>query len=600
MRIAIVERALCRPSKCGKECVRFCPINRSGSKCVWVDEESKTARIDEKLCVGCGICVRKCPFSAIHIVNLPEKLGSELVHRYGPNGFELFRLPTPKMGQVVGIVGSNGVGKSTALKILAGELKPNLGNVDGGCSWDTIIRFFRGSELQPYFQKLAEGKIRSVRKPQEIDIIPRYVKGTVRQALEKIDERGVASELKEELALSKVWDREVVHLSGGELQKLAIAAAMCREADVYMFDEPASYLDVRERLRVARSIRALANTGKYVVVVEHDLAVLDYLCDLVHVIYGEPGAYGIVGLPRGVRVGINTFLRGVLKEENVRFREYEIKFHIKPPERRKAPEAIVVKWDTLCKRLGTFELTVEAGEIYAGEVVGVVGPNGIGKSTFVKMLVGELQPDRGGVLIGQGLKISYKPQVISRLGTEGSVREVLIRAGVDIGSSFVQSELLLPLSINKLMEREVSELSGGELQRVAIAVALGREAEIYLLDEPMAYLDVEQRYAVARVIKHLTQDRGAATLVVEHDLVAQDFLADSVMVFSGEPGVRGFASPPLSMREGFNKLLEDLNVTFRRDPDTLRPRVNKEGSRLDRYLKEIKEYYYSLPLEDQE
>ncbi|MEM1508784.1 MAG: ribosome biogenesis/translation initiation ATPase RLI [Thermofilaceae archaeon] len=598
MRIAIVERALCRPSKCGTECVRFCPINRSGAKCVWVDEEHKIARIDEKLCVGCGICVKKCPFSAIHIVNLPEKLGSELVHRYGLNGFELFRLPIPKMGQVIGIIGSNGVGKSTSLKILAGELKPNLGNVNEDCSWDTIIKFFRGSELQPYFQKLSEGRIKTVRKPQEIDVIPRYVKGTVRQIIEKIDERGVACELKERLALDRVWDREVAYLSGGELQKLAIAATMCREADVYMFDEPSSYLDVRERLRVARSIRVLATTGKYVVVVEHDLAVLDYLCDLVHVLYGEPGAYGIVSLPRGVRVGINTFLKGVLKEENIRFREYEIKFHVKPPERRNAPEAVVVKWDTLYKKLGTFELTVEAGEIYAGEVVGVVGPNGIGKSTFVKMLVGELQPDGGGVLVGHGLKISYKPQVISRLETGGSVREVLVKAGVDTGSSFVQSELLLPLSVNKFMERDISELSGGELQRVAIAVALGKEAEVYLLDEPMAYLDIEQRYAVARVIKHLTEDRGAATLVVEHDLVAQDFLADSIMVFSGEPGDRGFSSPPLSMREGFNKLLEDLDVTFRRDPDTLRPRVNKEGSRLDRYLKGIKEYYYSLPLEE--
>lgn len=600
MRIAVVERTLCRPSKCNRECVRFCPINRAGSKCVWVDEELKKARIDEGLCVGCGICVRKCPFSAIHIVNLPERLERELVHRYGPNGFELFRLPIPKRGVVVGVIGSNGVGKSTSLRILSGELKPNLGRVGEDVDWRDVIRFFRGSELQPYFQRLSEGRLRAVRKPQEIDRIPRYVKGRVGEVLERVDERGVASEVRDLLALDNVWDREVRHLSGGELQKLAVAAAMCRDADVYMFDEPSSYLDVRERMRVARAIRRLAEEDKYVVVVEHDLAVLDYVSDLVHILYGEPGAYGVVSLPRGVRTGINVFLRGFLREENIRFRDYEIKFEVKPPERRPRPEAVVAAWSDLRKRLDGFELKVSAGEMYAGEVVGVVGPNGIGKTTFVRMLVGELEPDEGEVSVRPGVRISYKPQMISREEMRGRVRDVLRDAGVDLESSFVQSELIRPLGLGKLMERDVSELSGGELQRVAIAAALGREADVYLLDEPMAYLDVEQRYAVARVVRRLTQERGVATLVVEHDVVAQDFIADSLMVFGGEPGVRGEATPPLSLRKGFNKFLRELGVTFRRDPETLRPRVNKEGSRLDRYLKSIGEYYYTAVVEERE
>jgi ATP-binding cassette subfamily E protein 1 len=563
-----------------------------------VDSELKRAVIDERLCIGCGICVRKCPFAAIHIVNLPERLRGELVFRYGVNGFELFRLPIPKQGAVVGIIGSNGVGKSTSLKLLSGELKPNLGKPEGA-DWSEVLRFFRGSELQPYFQKLAEGRLRAVRKPQEIDVIPRYVKGSVADVLRRVDERGLSSEVKEALALSNVWDREVARLSGGELQKLAVAAALVRDADVYLFDEPSSYLDVRERLRVAKAIRRIAESGKYVIVVEHDLAVLDYLCDYVHVLYGEPGAYGIVGLPRSARVGINVFMRGFLREENVRFRDYEIKFHVKPPERVQKPEAVILKWGSLRKKLNGFELTVEEGEVYSGEVVGVVGPNGIGKTTFVRMLVGELEPDEGYVAAKPGARLSYKPQVIPRDQLEGTVREVLVKAGVNVGSSFIQSELLLPLGLHKLLDRPVSELSGGELQRVAIAAALGREADVYLLDEPMAYLDVEQRYAVARVVRNLTQDRGVTTIVVEHDLVAQDFLADSIIVFTGEPGVKGRASSPLSLREGFNALLRELSITFRRDPDTLRPRVNKEGSRLDRYLKSIGEYYYSAALEEE-
>jgi len=562
-----------------------------------VDTELKRAVIDERLCIGCGICVRKCPFAAIHIVNLPERLREELVFRYGVNGFELFRLPIPKRGAVVGIIGSNGVGKSTSLKLLSGELKLNLGKLEG-VEWSEILRFFRGSELQPYFQKLAEGRLRAVRKPQEIDVVPKCVKGTVAEVLRRIDETGSSLEVKEALALDKVWDREVSHLSGGELQKLAVAAALVRDADVYLFDEPSSYLDVRERMRVAKAIRRMAENGKYVVVVEHDLAVLDYLCDYVHVLYGEPGAYGIVSLPRSARVGINVFLKGFLREENVRIRDYEIKFHIKPPERVQRPEAVAIRWGKLRKKLNGFELIVEEGEVYSGEVVGVVGPNGIGKTTFVRMLVGELEPDEGHIATKTGVKLSYKPQIIPREAFDGTVREVLTKAGVNVGSSFIQSELLLPLGLHKLLDRPVSELSGGELQRVAIAMALGREAVVYLLDEPMAYLDVEQRYAVARVVRNLTQDRGVTTIVVEHDLVAQDFLADSIIVFVGEPGVKGKASPPLSLREGFNTLLKELSITFRRDPDTLRPRVNKEGSRLDRYLKSIGEYYYSAAVEE--
>lgn len=593
LRVAVVERALCRVNKCAHECVRFCPINRSGAKCVWIDEEVRRAAIDERLCVGCGICVKKCPFSAIHILNLPEKLREELVHRYGLNGFELFRLPIPKQGAVVGVIGSNGVGKSTSLKILSGELKPNLGRAKG-VEWDDVIQFFRGSELQTYFHKLSNGALRAVRKPQEIDAIPKYVTGTVREIIERVDESRSLSAVVESLALDNVLEKSVRHLSGGELQKLAVAAAMCRDADVYIFDEPSSYLDVRERLRVARAIRGLAERGKYVVVVEHDLAVLDYMCDYVHILYGEPGAYGIVSMPRGVRTGINAFLRGLLKEENVRFRDYEVRFHVKPPERSVRPEAIVASWSDMHKWLNDFSLHVNAGEIYAGEVVGVVGPNGIGKTTFVRLLVGELTPDEGTIFIKPEAGLSYKPQVVQRESMKGSVRDALTKAGVNLESSILWSELIQPLSLHKLMEQEVSELSGGELQRVAIAAALGREADIYLLDEPMAYLDVEQRYAVARVVRRLTQERGVATIVVEHDLMIQDFLADSIMVFVGEPGVKGEASSPLSLRRGFNELLSRLDVTFRRDPDTLRPRVNKLGSRLDRYLKSIGEYYYTI------
>ena len=151
-RIAIVNGDRCKPKKCRQECKKFCPVVRTGKLCVEAAKDAKIAWISEQLCIGCGICVKKCPFDAINIINLPKDLSSMTTHRYGPNTFKLHRLPNPRPGQVLGLVGTNGIGKSTALKILAAKLKPNLGRFDEPPDWAEILQYFRGSELQTYFQ----------------------------------------------------------------------------------------------------------------------------------------------------------------------------------------------------------------------------------------------------------------------------------------------------------------------------------------------------------------------------------------------------------------------------------------------------------------
>ncbi|NJF24420.1 ribosome biogenesis/translation initiation ATPase RLI [Thermococcus sp. Bubb.Bath] len=590
-RIAVIDYDRCNPDKCGNFlCVRVCPVNRMGGEAIIIDEENYRPVIQEASCTGCGICVHKCPFGAITIVNLPEQLDEDCVHRYGINSFVLYRLPLVKEGMVVGVLGPNGTGKTTAVKILSGQLLPNLcGDND---SWDNVIKAFRGSELQNYFEKLRGEEIRPVVKPQYVDLIPKAVKGKVRDLLKKADDTGKFDEVVKELELEGILDREIGQLSGGELQLVAIAAALLRDAHFYFFDEPSSYLDIRQRLRVAEIIRKLADSGKNVLTVEHDLAVLDYLSDIIHVVYGKPGAYGIFSQPKSTRNGINEFLRGYLKDENVRFRPYEISF-TKKSERKSQEGEILVQYPRLVKEYenGSFRLEVDGGELYIGEVVGIVGPNGIGKTTFVKMLAGVEKPTEGEV--DWSLTVSYKPQYI-KTDYEGTVFELLSKANASkLISSFYKSELLNPLGIPELYDRKVSELSGGELQRVAITACLLRDADIYLLDEPSAHLDSEQRLAVSKAIRSLMAKDEKTALIVEHDMMMIDYLSDRLIVFEGKPGMYGRALPPMGMRDGMNRFLAGVGITFRRDPDTGRPRANKEGSVKDREQKERGEYYYA-------
>ncbi len=587
MRIAVVDRDSCDPKKCGQECIKYCPINKSG-KVIWLDEKTGKAVISEKLCIGCGICVHKCPFSAITITNLPDELETDCVHRYFPGGFKLYRLPLLKKGGVVGVIGRNALGKTTIARILAGELVPNLCREEGAEPAD-VIRAFRGTELQGYFANLYAKKARAVHKIQYIELIPMYLKGTVKEVAEKSK---IPQDLMEKLGLSKLADRDISQLSGGELQRLAVAAALAKDADVYIFDEPATHLDIVERLKVAELIRERVE-GKYAVVVEHDLTVLDFLADVAVVLYGKPGAYGIVSRPMGAREAVNEYLRGFLAHENMRIRDEPIKFELRPPERRASRQRALAQWTDLLISLGPFKLRVREGYISKGEVVGIIGPNGIGKTTFVRALVGEIKPAEGEVYITPS--VSYKPQYIRNIAVKNSevpVRLWLAKEVQDYANSPIWPDVYSGLGLEGMLDKKMGELSGGELQRAVVAAALLRKADLYVLDEPMAYLDVEQRISVARTIRRIIEESESAALVVEHDIAMLDYMSNSVMPFLGEPGVEGFAEGPLDMRTGMNAFLKWIDVTFRREPQTGRPRVNKPGSVLDREQKEKGEYYY--------
>ncbi len=561
---------------------------RTGVEVITEGERGKPI-ISETLCSGCGICSNKCQFEAIKIIGLADELVGEMVHQYGENMFRLYRLPVPKKGLVTGILGPNGIGKSTALNMLSGLEIPNLGNYEKPPSKDEVLAHYAGSEIYDHLKKVYEGKIKMALKPQYVDRLPKASKGVVRDLLEKVQERMTVKEAAEEFDLTNVLDRRLDKLSGGELQRLAIAATLMKDADIYYFDEPSSYLDIYQRVKMARQIKAVS-AEKQVVVIEHDLAIMDFLADNVSVVYGSEGSYGVFTLARQVRTAINVYLDGYLPEENIRFRDRPIEFFASPP-RGEWKTATLVEYDNLTKDFGGFRLEVEPGGIRMGESVGVVGPNATGKTTFVKMLAGVLEADTGE--LDTKLEVSYKPQYITP-DFEGTVKEMLYSESFEkMESGFFETEVLEPLSIKHLMEKKVTNLSGGELQRVEITRCLAKDSDIYLFDEPSAYLDSNQRMNAARTIRRMMEKTGKSGMIVDHDIYFLDMVSDSMMVFGGEPGKRGLGAGPYDMREGMNRFLKAVDITFRRDNDSHRPRINKPESRLDREQKSKGEYYYA-------
>ncbi|KAG7806894.1 hypothetical protein KL921_004688 [Ogataea angusta] len=594
-RIAIVSDDKCKPKKCRQECRKSCPVVKTGKLCIEVAPTSKIAFISENLCIGCGICVKKCPFGAINIINLPTNLEKEVTHRYSANSFKLHRLPTPRPGQVLGLVGTNGIGKSTALKILAGKEKPNLGRYDDPPDWEDILKHFRGSELQNYLTKVLEDNIKAIIKPQYVDNIPRAIKGPLNKVGElikaKLERQDAAKQVIDTLELKGILKREVSKLSGGELQRFAIGMTCVQDAHVYMFDEPSSYLDVKQRLNAAFIIRSLLQPTVYVIVVEHDLSVLDYLSDFVCILYGVPSVYGVVTLPASVREGINIFLDGHIPTENMRFRTESLQFRLADAsDKMIVDQSHSMAYPDMTKTQGDFKLTVEAGEFSDSEIIVMMGENGTGKTTLCKLLAGAITPDEGSQ--APKLNVSMKPQKIAPKFT-GTVRQLFLKK---IRASFLHpqfnTDVVKPLKIEDIIDQEVQHLSGGELQRVAIVLALGMDADIYLIDEPSAYLDSEQRIICSKVIRRFIIHSKKTAFIVEHDFIMATYMADKVMVFEGVPSKSATARKAESLLTGCNRFLKNLNVTFRRDPNSFRPRINKLDSQMDKEQKLSGNYFF--------
>ena len=470
---------------------------------------------------------------------------------------------------IVGLFGDSGSGKTTFGKIITNFIDNYTGSVTVNGEEISSKEF---NPVQLIYQH-----------PEKV-MNPRWNMGKI-----LTESWNPPQDVLDEFGIKKEWlKRYPSELSGGELQRIAIAAAVLKDADFYYIDEPTSWLDVKQRLNTIEVIRDLTEEKRSVLVIEHDLATVDAMSDYVHVMYGQEGGYGVVSNLKGVRVGINAYVKGFLAEENIRIRDQPIKFEIRPPNQLVESE-IITEYTDFSKEFKNFNLEVEGGEIPESQVITAFGPNGIGKTTYAKLLAGIEKPDNGE--IKEKIDIGYKPQYI-QTDFDGTVEDFLYMNAKGYTTNLFRTDILKPFDLDKILDKQVSKLSGGELQRLATAVTLSEDADVYLLDEPTAFLDVEQRLKVAKAIKHIVTRDDKAAIIIDHDIVFIDYVSDRAMVFYGQSGVEGKATAPIHLRDAMNKFLSDVKITFRRDKETNRPRVNKYDSFLDREQKQKGEYYY--------
>lgn len=565
--------------------VKYDPLNRSGKEGFHVTDDGELHIDEHKVMREHRIIQNKIPNDSIEIVELPSASGTE-IHKYGKNGFRLFELPIPENGQIVGLLGRNGIGKSTILRILAGELEPNMGNPTTTPSFEKLLEKYSNTRLESHITELVNDNAKVVYKPQMVSESLMQDDVTVREFLSSRDQK--VSSISEELSLDSIIDSKMSSLSGGERQRVYIAGTLLTDADTYLIDEPSSFLDIGQRFKVSELIKDyIRDQDSKCIVVEHDLAVLDMISDHIHVIYGEPSNFGVTSKRMTSKQGINDYVTGRLSRDDIQIRSYKIEFRDSVEGKDSVLGSPRFEYPSFTKSFENFTLETQSGKIHDNEVVGIVGENALGKSTFAKVLSGELEPNN--TELNLDISFSYKPQY-PESSSSNTVDGVLSKV-TNIYDGQFQNHVYNPLDIDPISDSRIKDLSGGEIQRVSIAVCLAREADVYLLDEPSAYLDVETRSNVATSLRRYARNSSKPVMVIDHDLFVIDRIADNIIRFDGEPSKNGTANSPVNVEDGMNKFLSDMDTTFRRDGDTNRPRSNKKGSQMDREQKRNNNYY---------
>lgn len=613
-RIAIVNQSLCKPEKCNKECIKICPPQKQGKQVIDIEDigigkekeqhkfltdKRKIAKIVENLCIGCNLCVKSCPFNAIKIVNLPAEVPNNIINRYGVNGFKLYNFPLIKQNTITGIIGQNGIGKTTIIDILSNNIKPNFEQFNRSFSDKEIILKFRGTSLQNYFDDLYKNKLKISIKYQKIkQFVKNYEHMIVEDYIQLYSIQ--SNEHFNNLNIQLLFGKTLNVLSGGELQKLLCWLIASIDSDVYIFDEPSNFLDIKQRLEISKVIMSLKNVGKYVILIEHDLSIMDYIVDELFIVYGEPSMYGIVSTPLTTLEGINSYLDGYINSQNIRFRKEE--FNLKPlndvfddsvdyEKMNSYNNCVNYSEDTVT--YDGFKLNIPNGSIKLNSLNVILGENGLGKTTFVNWLSKKFTSFSSKEQI---------PNILKYMKTDGTfptVFELLEQEiKINLTDALFKSRIIKPLNINNILNNKLNELSGGEMQKIMILLCLGKNADVYLIDEPSANLDIETRLIIIKIIKNfMSYDK--CVFIIEHDIMisvslsqepySKILLVSASHLSSNEIKISNI-SEPMSFGDGINMFLRTLNITMRTSNHN-RPRINKYNSRLDNEQKMGGNYY---------
>ena len=281
-------------------------------------------------------------------------------------------------------------------------------------------------------------------------------------------------------------------------------------------------------------------------------------------------------------------MEGYIKSENIKFRPYELSFKnslaLKIKSGDSKDKQFYPNMEKTYESSG-FKIKVKKGSFSKNEIICLMGENGTGKTTFINMLIDNLS----------GFSYSHKQQ---HLEEEYSKIKITVqdllenKINKSLGNKNFKFMVLNPLKIESIKDIKVSDLSGGQLQRLAITICLGTPANLYLIDEPSAGLDCEQRVIVSKVIqKWLIEHLNKTCFLIEHDFLMTSTISDNIIVFEGAPGIESIANTPTNLSFGFNKFLKKLNITFRRDPNNYRPRINKKNSTKDKEQKLSNQYF---------